>query len=70
MESDLMQRLITLENTILTLQNTLISMQTQIDALKYASRRNSSFRSELEEEIQDDVHCFMRLLRRLTCVKL
>ena len=51
MESDLMKRLVTLENTILTLQNTLLTIQTQLDTLKYANTRNASFRSELEEEI-------------------
>ena len=65
-----MKRLVTLENTILTLENTLLTIQTQLDTLKYANTKNASFRSELEEEIQDDVHCLMRLLRRIACIKM
>ena len=65
-----------LQQSISNLQQSLTSLQTRVDIVvnqlatinnANVLSRHNSFHSELEIEIDEDVHCFLKFLRRITC---
>ena len=60
METDIVQRLTTLERLIQKISD-------RLDQKNSNNRQNNSFHSALEDEVNDDVHCIFRFLRQACC---
>ena len=56
---------IDLQKRVEVLETYILKLQVELDALKVHYRKPT----ELEEEIQEDVHCIIQFLRRITCGK-
>jgi hypothetical protein len=59
METDIVQRLTTLERLIQKISD-------RLDQQNSNNRKNNSFHSALEDEV-NDVHCIFRFLRQACC---
>ena len=66
---DLTERIRSIEQSISNLQARIDIVVNQITALSNANvlSRHNSFHSELEIEIEEDVHCLLKFMRRITC---
>ena len=52
----------------LTIETRIAKLENDINELKKIRCRVASVHSEIEEEIQEDVHCLLRFVRRIMCI--